>query len=181
MKTIAVDLDGTLIITLFTNDTNQCTIPITVNNKKMFIIKRYWADSFLKILVDAGFFVGIWTAGTSEYANRILQNVFPNFSPCFVLSREQCTKNYEKNLRLFSFPIILIDNDVVHVHYNKYNQNKGCIIVCKEFHYKIYDQILLRIAQYLKKNKQYICDRMAKELVIVHEFINTRNRNALMK
>lgn len=171
MKTIAIDLDGTLIFTSFIEDTNYCTVPITVNNKELYVIKRYWADTFLNILVDAGFFVGIWTAGTDEYAKHVLKNVFPTFSPFFVLSREQCTKEYEKNLKFFSVPIILIDNDLLHVNYNLYHKNKGCIIVCKEFDCNEYDQILLRICHYLKKNIQYICDNMENQLVVVNEQI----------
>ena len=174
MNVIAVDLDGTLISTFEENDNKSNVTVITMNDKSIYVMKRWWADTFLGMLHDAGFKVGIWTAGTRDYAHHVLMKVFPNFPFYFALSRQQCTDSFEKNLELFIFPVILIDNDPSHVFYNIKNRNRGCIVICTDFKTDEYDQTLLYIADYIKKNIKVMNENMRKKLVVIYEHMYTR-------
>lgn len=172
MLSVAVDIDQTLVLTTqYPLTIGAIPIKIESHNIILFVHKRPWADSFL-LELQSLFYVGIWTAATEEYAYQVLQ-IFPNFHPQFVFTRNQCNyydETYAKNLGGFQGPLVLIDDDEIHKEFNIENKSKGCIINCSPFkHTDIYDQDLLYILKFIKTNLDSICDTWHKKILWVVE------------
>ena len=158
MLSVILDIDQTLVLTTeYPLSSDAILIKLKKNN--LFVHKRPWVDSFL-LELQSLFIVGIWTAGTEEYAEKLLE-VFPNFNPCFVFTRCQCisyNKTYAKNLRGFQTPVVLIDDDAIHAHFNLENKSIGCIVKCTPYETtSFYDQDLLSVLKFLKQNVSALC------------------------
>jgi TFIIF-interacting CTD phosphatase-like protein len=82
MKLLVLDLDETLIHTVFTE------------NNEYKVHKRPNLDAFLSYLSrvnNIDYKIGIWSAGSEEYVNKIVKDhISKFFTPLFILSRNDC-------------------------------------------------------------------------------------------
>ena len=118
-KVLVLDLDETLVHCCFhPPDTFDFCIPIEIEGSTfdVYIQKRPFVDEFLAEVLRH-FYVVIFTASLSQYANPIIDIICPTLPPGQRLFRESCTF-YEglfvKDLTIFNTPlekVIIVDNN----------------------------------------------------------------------
>ncbi|SNW62180.1 NLI interacting factor-like phosphatase [Orpheovirus IHUMI-LCC2] len=89
---IILDIDGTLLHTLYTTEPGPSTQLPNFQNRVFKVYKRPYLDDFMNFCFDNFDTVSIWTAASDTYANYISQNIKPygcNFT--FINSYEDCT------------------------------------------------------------------------------------------
>lgn len=109
-KHLVLDLDETLVHTFDDKDgladfVNYLT---PEQRKRIYMIEfpggesmwgyiRPYAEEFLRVAFNEFESVGVWSAGTQYYVANIVQVVFKDQSPKFVMSRNQCNELKIKN------------------------------------------------------------------------------------
>lgn len=104
-KHLVLDLDETLVHTFDEKDglaefVNYLT---PEQRKRIYMIEfpggdtlwgyvRPYAEEFLKVAFNEFESVGVWSAGTQYYVANIVQVIFKDQSPKFVMSRNQCNE-----------------------------------------------------------------------------------------
>src|SRR3569623_1124039 len=103
------------------------------------------------------YFVGVWTAGTKEYATEVLDWLDPTGKLQFRLFRDSCTAlgdgTYTKDLSLLGQDMsqtIIVDNSP-----RAFELNEANAIQCIDFIDDQLDQELLRIAEFLVRIKDH--------------------------
>ena len=104
-KHLVLDLDETLVHTFSPGDNFMMFIDILTDEqrKRIYSIQfeegdlligyiRPYAEEFLKVAFAEFESVGVWSAGTSFYVHRIVEIVFKQQAPKFILSRDQCNE-----------------------------------------------------------------------------------------
>lgn len=94
-KLIILDLDETLIF----SSLEKLSIKEDFIVGDYFVYKRPWLDMFLKYVQD-NFHLAIWSSSTSDYAQRIVDNIFiaPNFLQ-FMWARKRCISRIDLDSR----------------------------------------------------------------------------------
>ena len=94
MKLLILDLDETLIHAT----ENSLTYEADLETELYHIYKRPYLDHFLAFCRE-NFEVGIWTTAGREFANIVIENVFPkNYPLKFLWSFKHCTRMYDPEL-----------------------------------------------------------------------------------
>lgn len=68
---------------------------------------RPYTKEFLEIAFDLAYPLFVFTAGSKPYAEEICNIIFPNRKPTKVYSRDDCNKEFDKNMK----PILLIQKE----------------------------------------------------------------------
>ncbi len=102
MKNLVIlDIDETLIHSCLKDEINGKLYDFIF--EKYFVFKRPYLDNFIAYCYE-NFDIAVWSAGTNDYVNFIVSQIFPNPSELhFIWSRENCTvKNnlYFENIYL---------------------------------------------------------------------------------
>jgi TFIIF-interacting CTD phosphatase-like protein len=97
-KVIILDIDNTLINSVKPFDHNiECDFHICF--KQYMVFKRPHVDEFITHCFDTFDNVVVWSSGTRNYVDEIVNNLFsPIQMPHAVLAREHCSSNNAKNL-----------------------------------------------------------------------------------
>ena len=122
IETIVLDLDETLIHSETNPDmmTNPDFI-FKIDGIKYFVRKRPGLDLFLLYIIKSFKIIGIWTAATKDYAEKIVNNIFTKDQRKklkFFMTRKHCLKNKKPLQRIF-------DSDNNSYECTKYN----CIMI----------------------------------------------------
>jgi len=118
-KVLVLDLDETLVhCSFYPPELYDLTIPITIDSIQydIYVQKRPHLDEFLDEMLKL-FYVVIFTASLSPYANPIIDRICPSIPLTQRLFRESCTFHhgmYVKDLGIFQTPldnVIIVDNN----------------------------------------------------------------------
>lgn len=103
-KLIVLDLDETLIHSVQQSNDNQILDNTDMSNVETYETDFSWSHAtvsykvyvrpYVKEFLDfcfENFDVGVWTAATQDYADKIVPLVFKHRVPIFVFTRERCT------------------------------------------------------------------------------------------
>jgi hypothetical protein len=98
LKCLVLDLDHTLVATAendsqwkreYKSDTNMYYF--VLDNELMWGRKRPYSKQFVRYCQNNFDMVGVWSAGTKEYVERIVENVWEELEkPAFIWSRKDC-------------------------------------------------------------------------------------------
>ncbi|MEZ5335075.1 MAG: HAD family hydrolase [Methanolobus sp.] len=89
-KLLILDLDETLIH----SEMNGLGHQHDFRCSDYYVYKRPFLEEFLEFIASL-FEVAVWTSASSDYADCIISNIFPeNYPLKFVWSRERCTRMY---------------------------------------------------------------------------------------
>jgi hypothetical protein len=86
---------------------------------------RPHVEEFLRVAFAEFESVGVWSAGTKEYVNLIVDLVFRERRPAFVLSRDQCN---ELRVRDEAMPCRYKPLDVIYHKYPDHNETNTVIV-----------------------------------------------------
>jgi len=164
--TIVLDMDETLV-----HSTEEGTVPEDGDFMVLgyAVRKRPYLEVFLNYLLgDPDYEVGIWTAGTHDYAHGILDNIVHDKSVfSFIMTRENCDQNRNKPLfrikdkygyNIHAHDILIIDDkDGVTCHHHLNH------LKIKEFEGDMDDTELYELMQFLEENRDrpseyYVCN-----------------------
>jgi len=137
-KHLVLDLDETLIHT-FTESDNYPNFANELNaeqasrvhilkfmaNETLHTYVRPYVEDFLRVAFDEFETVGVWSAGTREYVNLIVNILFKDQKPHFVMSRDQCN---EVKLRDETYPCRFKPLDVIYRRYPSHNSMNTVIV-----------------------------------------------------
>ena len=94
-KLLVLDLDHTILHTTRKMEARSSIVLRTSESEWFYLHFRPHLRSFLEYMVSQ-FHVAVFTAGTTQYADKVIklvqQHVYPEFSPLRIFSREHCTK-----------------------------------------------------------------------------------------
>ncbi len=110
-KNCILDLDNTLMYThqdprLLYDDSFEVKNSITNDVKTYYLIRRPFYKEFLDCVFQKFNNVGVWTASTPEYANRVIDLLFTKEQKqklCFLFTRENCQFVNDKYIKLSSY------------------------------------------------------------------------------
>lgn len=104
-KHLVLDLDETLVHTFDPKDgfLNFGSLLTDEQQKRIYVLNfpdgtrfvgyiRPYTEDFLRVAFEEFESVGVWSAGTNHYVNLVVQTLFKNQQPTFVMSREQCNE-----------------------------------------------------------------------------------------
>ena len=154
-KTLVLDLDETLVHSIFINVNNSnCDISLNINfenrNIKANVLKRPGVDEFLSKMSNL-YEIVIFTASLSQYAIPLIEQLDKNKVCSFKLFREHCSfinNGYTKDLKRLNRnmnDIIIVDNTP-----NCYFLNNDNGFPIKSWLNDINDRELIRIIPYLE-------------------------------
>lgn len=86
---------------------------------------RPYAEDFLRVAFEEFESVGVWSAGTKYYVGLIVQIVFKEQQPVFVMSRDQCN---ELRVKTEDIPCRYKPLEVVYEKYPNHNESNTMII-----------------------------------------------------
>jgi hypothetical protein len=137
-KHLVLDLDETLVHTFDAKDdlasfANQLT---PEQRKRIYMIDfpggdtlwgyvRPYVEDFLKVAFNEFESVGVWSAGTQYYVTNIVQVVFKDQSPKFVMSRNQCN---ELKIKTEEIPCRFKPLEVIYHTYPDHNPTNTVIV-----------------------------------------------------
>lgn len=120
-KILALDLDETLIHTLYSADDYydfKVDCVIGESAYPLYVRKRPGVDAFLQAALEY-FNVYIYTSSVIEYASSIMQKLIPGFPDSKILHRDHCryfNGNFIKQLNLFGrdlSQVVIVDDKCV--------------------------------------------------------------------
>lgn len=137
-KHLILDLDETLVHSFSPGDNLQNFIADLTDDQKKRIYNlkfqngeslqgyiRPGAEEFLRVAFQEFESVGVWSAGTKEYVHLIVDTVFKEQRPIFILSRDQCN---ELRIRDETMPCRYKPLDVVYQRYPDHNEANTVIV-----------------------------------------------------
>lgn len=148
MRYIVLDLDHTVVhaTSSCTNSSYSHFVAEFKNASPVVVhIRPYVVEFFRFVSATPGLEMVVWTAGTSEYAHIVVNELLRRAGVgrvAAILSRKSATRRpngvYVKNLdvvrRMFDTPyVVLVDDDPVHATCRK---NRGCIVPAPRFDVK---------------------------------------------
>ena len=98
-KLLILDLDETLIHATETKLEREPDFTVG----QYFVYRRPFLAEFLRFCF-VNFTVAVWTTGTKNYAESIVENIFAEgMTPAFLWSRERCTIGYDAETREYGY------------------------------------------------------------------------------
>jgi hypothetical protein len=97
MKVIALDIDRTLVDPVLTRRIKE----EWKEKFEWFIYDEYTVflrpkvREFIKFLYEKNYIVGIFTAGSNNYATKIVNRLFKDYKLHFVFSKEECDEGFD--------------------------------------------------------------------------------------
>ena len=163
-KLLILDLDQTLIHSLSNQSDVKEAFKINILNRKeqYYVHKRRYLSYFiteLKRLLNKypqKFKVAIWTAAQRNYATKVMNEIWPNwtndilflrtYTHCSILPDGNIVKDMMKLPQ--GYDTMLVDDNPL--HYTLNTANSFSVWKIKPFHYKMLDSELMDVLQYIK-------------------------------
>ncbi len=160
-RLVILDLDLTLIHSLSRKSNVPEAFTIELDRNVYYVHKRRYLNQFineLKTLIHnyPKFKVAIWTAAQRNYATKIMDKIWPNwtneilflrsYSHCSILPGGDIVKDMMKLPQ--GYDTLLIDDNTLHYTIN--TANSFSVWKIKPFNYKIIDSELLDVLKYIK-------------------------------
>lgn len=158
-KLLILDLDETLVYATEVKLEYQQDFIVG----QYFVYKRPFLQEFIQFCLE-NFDVSIWTSSTSNYATKIVEEIFPNpYELKFFWSRLRCTIRYDEELQETYFEkmmskvrkrkydlakVIVVDDSP-----EKWRNSYGNLIRVKPFFGEAEDNELQKLIIYLKRLK----------------------------
>ena len=151
---LILDLDETLIY----SSEHELEREADFKVGSYFTYKRPHLEAFLEMCFEH-FEVGVWTAGTEDYASEIVRQVFGTRVLKFFWTRERCTVRYFEDIgeRIYTKPLakvrklgfhlerVIAVDDVAENYHDAY----GNLVQVRKYLGDSSDTELLRLGQYL--------------------------------
>jgi TFIIF-interacting CTD phosphatase-like protein len=162
-KLVILDLDQTLIHSLNKKSLVQESFQIKIleTKERYYVHKRkhltYFINELRKLILKypQKFKVAIWTAAQRNYAEKIMNNIWPlwnndilflrSYSHCSQLPGGYILKDMMKLPQ--GYDTLLVDDN--ELHYNINTQNSFSVWKIKPFHYKMIDSELIDVLRYI--------------------------------
>lgn len=161
-RLVILDLDLTLIQSLSRKSNVPEAFTIKLDHDVYYVHKRRYLNQFvneLKTLIykSPKFKVAVWTAAHRNYAVKIMDKIWPNwtneilflrsYSHCSILPGGDIVKDMLKLPQ--GYDTLLIDDNTLHYTIN--TANSFSVWKIKPFNYKIIDSELLDVLKYIKE------------------------------
>lgn len=164
-KHLVMDLDETLVHTFDPKDNfldfaeelteEQKSRVYVLNFPKGEVLWGYvrpYAEDFLRVAFEEFDSVGVWSAGTSYYVNLIVQILFKDQQPAYVMSRDECN---ELVLKKEPMPCRFKPLEILYHRHPDHNEANTVIVDDRHDICSLNCMNNIRIPEYLLNNTSY--------------------------
>jgi hypothetical protein len=164
-KHLVMDLDETLVHTFDPKDNFEAFAEdLTDEQRSRIYVLRFpsgeslwgyvrpYAEDFLRVAFEEFDTVGVWSAGTSYYVNLIVQILFKDQQPAYVMSRDQCN---ELVLKKEPMPCRFKPLEILYHRYPDHNEANTVIVDDRHDICSLNCMNNIRIPEYLLNHTSY--------------------------